>query len=483
MLNNNILLATDSYKASHSFQYPPGTEYVYSYIESRGGRWDRTVFFGLQMFLKEYLTKPITKANVDEAADFYRDHGVPFDRSGWDYIVAKHNGFLPVYIRAVPEGSVIPTGNVLVTIVNTDMRCPWLTSYLETALLRAVWYPTTVATQSWHAKQVIRAYLEDTSDDPEGQIAFKLHDFGARGVSSAESAAIGGAAHLVNFMGSDTIEGILAANRFYKAGMAGFSIPAAEHSTITSWGRDGEEAAYRNMLTQFGKPGALLAAVSDSYDIWNAVDNLWGGSLKQEVVDSGAVVVVRPDSGDPVATPVKVVKRLAAKFGTTTNGKGFKVLNNVRVIQGDGVNEESIRAILSALWADGFSADNIAFGMGGALLQGINRDTQRFAMKCSAIRINGEWQDVYKDPVGDSGKRSKRGRLALTQDRHTGEYRTINKANEDVLDLGDLLNPVFGNGTLMTEQSFAEIRERVNRMCLPISVRPKKPAAWVDNVV
>lgn len=481
---DNILLATDSYKASHSFQYPPGTEYVYSYIESRGGKWPSTVFFGLQVFLKRYLTKPITEANVDEAAAFYAEHGVPFDRSGWDYIVAKHNGFLPVYIRAVPEGSVIPTGNVLMTIVNTDARCPWLTSYLETALLRAVWYPTTVSTQSWHAKQIIRSFLNETSDYPEGQLSFKLHDFGARGVSSAESAAIGGAAHLVNFMGSDTIEGIMAANLYYKAGMAGFSIPAAEHSTITSWGRDGEEDAYRNMLTQFGKPGAIVAVVSDSYDIWNAVDNLWGGSLRQEVIDSGAVVVVRPDSGDPVVTPVNVVHRLTAKYGTTTNGKGFKVLNNVRVIQGDGINEGSIQEILIGLRAHGYSADNIAFGMGGALLQGINRDTQRFTMKCSAIRINGVWQDVYKDPIGDAGKRSKRGWLALTRDPHTGEYRTINKANEDVLDLGDLLNPVFGNGTLMTEHTFADVRERANRAgLLCAATQPKKHAAWRDNVV
>jgi nicotinamide phosphoribosyltransferase len=459
--SNNIILMTDSYKASHWLQYPEGTEFVYSYIESRGGVYDRTLFFGLQMFIKRYLTKPITTADVDEAEAFFKEHGEPFNREGWDYIVKIHKGFLPLWIKAVPEGMIVPTGNVLVTVVNTDAKCAWLTSYMETALLRAVWYPTTVATQSWHIKQVIRSYLNLTSDDDEGQLAFKLHDFGARGVSSAESAGIGGAAHLVNFMGSDTVEGVRAANYFYKAGMAGFSIPAAEHSTITSWGRDGEEAAYRNMLVQYGKPGGLLAVVSDSYDLDSAVDNLWGGKLKQEVIDSGATVVVRPDSGDPVNTPYRTVVKLAEKFGTTTNGKGFKVLNNVRVIQGDGITQESITEILALLYFNKFSADNIAFGMGGALLQGINRDTQKFAMKCSAIRINGVWQDVYKDPITDSGKRSKRGRMALTRDG----YGTLQTVREDsaFYNWKDLMNPVFGNGTLMTEYTFEDVRALSNQ--------------------
>lgn len=455
----NIILDTDSYKHSHYLQYPAGSQYVYSYIESRGGKWDRTVMFGLQILLTEWDRNPITYEMIDEAEAVVTANGLPFNRKGWEYIVEKHGGRLPIYIKAVQEGSVVPGKNVLLTIVNTDPNCFWLTSFLETALLRAVWYPVTVATLSWHSKQVIREYLDLTSEDPEGQIAFKLHDFGARGVSSEESAAIGGAAHLVNFKGTDTLSGILAARRYYGAEMAGFSIPAAEHSTITSWLRSGEVDAYRNMLRQFGKPGSLVAVVSDSYDLFKACRDIWGGELKSHVLDSGTTLVVRPDSGDPTIVPVQTVQALAEKFGVTTNAKGYKVLNSVRVIQGDGITIETIRTICENMIAAGFSIDNIAFGMGGGLLQMVNRDDLRFAMKCSAICVNGEWRDVYKDPITDQGKRSKRGRLALI--REHGDYET---ASYDGNQWRDELLPVFRDGKLLRTWTFDEIRARAERV-------------------
>ena len=444
-------------------QYPPGTERVFSYIESRGGRFDRTVFFGLQMWLKQYLSKPITMDMIDEAEAFWTAHGEPFYREAWEYIVTKHGGKLPVIIRAVEEGSIIPTHNVLVTVENTDPKCYWLTSFLETALLRAVWYPTTVATVSWHAKQLIRAALEKSADTVDPQLNFKLHDFGARGVSSQESAAIGGAAHLVNFMGSDTVSGVLAANKFYGAKMAGFSIPAAEHSTITSWGRENERAAYANMLAQFAKPNALVAVVSDSYDIMHAVRNIWGDELREMIINSGATLVVRPDSGNPLTVPVDVVEALSEKFGYSVNTKGYKVLPNcVRVIQGDGITIESLPQILDNLMSRGFSAENLAFGMGGGLLQQVNRDTLKFAMKCSAILVNGAWRNVFKDPVTDPGKRSKRGRLMLT--REPGKYTTVN-CNTG-WDYSNLLSVVWRDGKLVKETNFDTIRENANRLPL-----------------
>lgn len=456
---DNLLLDTDSYKASHAFQYPPGTERVFSYIESRGGRFDRTVFFGLQMYLKQYLSQRITRRMVDEAEAFWRAHGEPFFREGWDYIIDQHAGRLPVVIRAVREGTVIPTHNVLLTIENTDPRCFWLTSFLETALLRAIWYPTTVATLSWHAKQIIRDALVRSSEDPEGQLPFKLHDFGARGVSSKESAGIGGAAHLVNFMGSDTVTGVLYANRFYNAEMSAFSIPAAEHSTITSWGRSREADAYANMINQFGKPGSLVAVVSDSYDIMNAAREIWGNQLKQLVMDSGATLVVRPDSGDPLTVPVDVVEALGERFGYTVNSKGFRVLPGcVRVIQGDGITVESLPRILGNLLDRGWSADNMAFGMGGGLLQMVNRDTQKFAMKCSAARINGEWVDVYKDPISDPGKKSKRGRLMLT--RESGQWTTVPLGSG--FDWANSLIKIWKNGELMQDWTLDEVRAASN---------------------
>jgi nicotinamide phosphoribosyltransferase len=477
-LAKNIILNTDSYKVSMFKQYPAGTTGVYSYIESRGGRYDKTVMFGLQAFIKEYLLDPITQADIDIAGEILTAHGEPFNREGWEYILRVHNGYLPVVIRAVPEGTVVPVKNVLATIENTDPECFWLTTYLETALLRAVWYPTTVATQSWTIKQVIKQYLEK-SGDVTG-LDFKLHDFGARGVSSMESAGIGGAAHLVNFMGSDTITGVLYAREYYGAGVAGFSIPAAEHSTITSWGRADEVKAYSNMVTQFGKPGAILAVVSDSFDIYEA-SKMWGtGELKQQVIDSGATVVIRPDSGDPVEVLPKVVGILNMGFGHTKNSKGYKVLNNVRVIWGDGINLQSIQAILRVMVdLNGWSADNFAFGMGGALLQQVDRDTQKFAMKCSAMsrtvryedgdqgsEFRTEWFDVQKDPITDPGKKSKAGRVTLW--KSGGEYVSAVEAPRGWSDRAigpwtDVLEPVYKNGRLLKDITFNEVRANASR--------------------
>lgn len=455
-----LVLNTDSYKTSHYLQYPPGTTRVFSYIESRGGVHDRTVFFGLQYILKEYFSKPVTAADVVLAAEVCAAHGVPFNRDGWMHIVETHEGRLPVRILAVPEGSVVPTGNVLLTIENTDPACFWLTSFLETALLR-VWYPITVATNSWMAKQVIRQFLRDTGD--EAGLGFKLHDFGARGVSSLESAMLGGMAHLVNFQGTDTMSALLGARAYYGEPMAGYSIPAAEHSTITSWGKDGEVKAYRNMLKAYARPGAILAVVSDSYDLANAVENIWGKELKQEVIDSGAVLVVRPDSGEPSAVVLKTVAGLERAYGSTTNAKGYRVLNGVRVIQGDGITLRSIRTILATLKANGYSADNVAFGQGGALLQVVNRDDQRFAMKCSAVMVDGTWRDVFKDPVTDPGKRSKAGRLMLLE--RAGEYRTVRIGGPVMVGLAEegwkeALRPVFEDGKLLVDDQLRAVRAR-----------------------
>jgi nicotinamide phosphoribosyltransferase len=457
---DNPILDTDSYKASHWLQYPPGTTGAFSYVESRGGRYDRTVFFGLQAILKTRLAKPVSHAMVDEAAELLAAHGEPFNEAGWRRIVDVHGGRLPVRIRAVPEGTVVPTHQALMTIENTDPECYWLPSYLETLLLR-VWYPVTVATISWQVKQTIRAALEKTSDNAAAELPFKLHDFGARGVSSQESAALGGLAHLVNFQGGDTLSAVLGGRAWYHEPMAAFSIPAAEHSTVTSWGRENEVEAYRNMLVRFGKPGALFSVVSDSYDLFHAVRDLWGGELRQAVIDSGATLVVRPDSGDPVTIVAETLRLLDQTFGSTVNGKGFKVLNHVRVIQGDGVNPVSIAAILERIVAEGFSAENLAFGMGGGLLQQLDRDTQKFALKCSAAKVDGRWIDVSKDPVTDPGKRSKAGRLMLLTDG-AGGYRTVAAPEDFTPEPGwrDAMVTVWEDGVLLVDQTLAQVRAR-----------------------
>lgn len=457
----NIIIDTDSYKASHYLQYPPGTTSMFSYIESRGGEYQNTVFFGLQYYLKKYLSHRVTVEEVEEAKEFFEAHGEPFNYEGWMYIAKELEGKLPVRIRAVPEGSVVPTHNILVSIESTDPKVFWVVSWIETMLLR-VWYPINVATRSHKIRGIILEALKASSDDPDAEISFKLHDFGSRGVSSQESAAIGGAAHLVNFMGSDTVVGVRCANKFYNTKMAGFSIPAMEHSSVTSWGKENEVEAYRNMLKQTAKPGGLVACVSDSYNLWNACSHLWGEQLKDEVIKSGATVVVRPDSGNPPAVVLRTAQLLDEKFGSVVNSKGYKVLNNVRIIQGDGINEHSIQEILDNLLDHGYSASNIAFGMGGALLQQHNRDTLKFAMKCSHIyrTVHGEQVsvDVFKDPITDHGKVSKAGRLDLIRDM-SGNWSTVKLADKEQ-HLLTVMQTVYENGKILVDQDFETIRSR-----------------------
>lgn len=430
----SLLIDTDSYKVSMWKQYPAGTENVFSYVVSRGGVYDSTVFAGVQAFIKERLQTPITQEEINFADTFWTAHGEPFNRDGWQYILDEYAGFLPVKISTLDEGKVYPVGTVLATMVNLDKKVPWLTTWLETPFLRSAWYMTTVATQSWSIKQVIREYLVKSGDT--SGLPFKLHDFGSRGVSSLESAMLGGMGHLINFMGTDTAVSIIGANRYYDAAMysTAFSIPASEHSTITSWGRDNEALAYENMVRQFSKEGSVYAVVSDSYNIYEAM-KMWG-DLKDLIVATKGTLVIRPDSGDPIVVLPRLLQALEKYFGCTINSKGYKVLNNVRLIWGDGINENSIRAILRmCVDMQGYSADNLAFGMGGALLQIVNRDTQKFAMKCSAIYINGEWRDVYKDPVDDPGKTSLKGLLNVylengkyVNDRDRGNDRGLLKA-------------------------------------------------------
>lgn len=454
----NPILNTDSYKLSHWQQYAEGTEYISYYIESRGGEWDEATFFGLQATLKEYFTTPITQEQIDVAEKWAHAHGEPFNREGWEYILKAHKGYLPLEIRAIPEGLTIPNRNVMATVINTDPNCFWLGSYVETALLRGAWYGTTVATQSREIKKIITAALEK-SGDPEG-LLFKLHDFGGRGVSSYESAGIGGAAHLVNFMGTDTIAGALFAQEYYNTDeMVAYSIPAAEHSTQTLLGRAGEAKQQMRMLEQFGGKFPLIAVVSDSYDIYESTKR-WATEFRQAVIESNSCIVVRPDSGKPSEVVLKVLETFEEhlpKGDVTVNDKGYKVLPRFfRVIQGDGINIHSIKEILDTIMDAGWSADNIAFGMGGALLQQINRDTLKFAMKASAARINGVWVDVFKDPITDPGKQSKKGRLTLVQD-DSNNYRTVRL--HEVGDQVDVMRTVYYNGGMVTEYTFQEVRE------------------------
>ncbi|KAJ0068869.1 hypothetical protein NL108_013337, partial [Boleophthalmus pectinirostris] len=436
---------------THYKQYPPDVSKIYSYFECRrkkGSQFNEVVFFGLQYLLKKYLTgRVVTEDKIQEAKLFYQMHfkQTVFDEEGWRKILEvsfittlsklcpfgscavnvyvfvhqKHDGRLPIRIKAVPEGRIIPRGNVLFTVENTDPSFFWLTNYIETMLVQ-MWYPITVATISREFKKILAKHLKATSGSLEG-LNEKLHDFGYRGVSSQESAALGGAAHLVNFCGTDTVAGLLMAQRYYSCPMAGFSIPAAEHSTIISWGRSREKDAFEQVLDQFSS--GPVSVVSDSYDIFNACKHIWGDKLKERVMERSqdSCLVIRPDSGDPAETLIEVIKILEDCFGCSKNSMGYKVLPSyLRIIQGDGIDLISINDILQKLSEEGWSAENVLFGCGSALLQKLNRDTLSCAFKCSYVETNGKGMDVYKQPVTDPSKGSKRGRLSLR--RNSGGF-------------------------------------------------------------
>jgi len=469
-VSDNIILKTDSYKLNHWNQYPKGTSKVYSYFESRkGALFPYTVFFGLQYILRKNLCgRVVTQKAINEAEALCQAHfgsSDKFNRSMWMHILRSCNGYLPLRIKAVPEGLCVPVNNVMMTVENTDDRCAPLTNGVE-SLLTHVWYPSTVATLSRETKVLIQDALTKSTDNLMG-LDFMLHDFGYRGVSSDESAEIGGAAHLINFKGTDTVPAILTLAAYYpnigdsqkgKFDNIAFSVPATEHSIMTSWGRDGETSLVRQLIANY--PKGILSVVADSYDIYYFVSNIMGSLLKDEILARDGVFVVRPDSitslhPTPEDEMVWILNCLWGKFGGQTNVKGFKVLDpKVRVLWGDGIDYHGIGRILNALIDNGYSAENIAtFGMGGGLLQKVNRDTQRFAFKSSWQERYGIGYDIFKEPK-DLSKASKKGRLKLVAENDT--FVTVPESDKRL----DVMETVFLNGKLMKTHTLDEIRQR-----------------------
>ncbi len=447
-------LLSDSYKYSHYEQYPPKTEKIYSYFESRGGEFGFIIPFGITYYIKRYLTgKVITPARIQRMKKLIDGHMGPgtFNEEGFNRLYQKYGGYLPIKIYALPEGTVAGVRQPLMAVENTDTEFFWLTNFLESLLVQA-WYPTTVASNSFRSRKLIKKYLEETStlegEEFEGCLNFRLHDFGQRGVSSVETGGIGGMAHLLSFLGTDTVSAMIFAQDWYNEDddfIAGFSIPASEHSTITSWGKENEIEAFRNMLEKH-KDYPLVACVSDSYDIRDAVDNKWGKVLKDDILEREGTLVIRPDSGDPVFTTEYIAKSLWNNFGGKVNDKGFKVLDShVRIIQGDGIDYQMIDDILANFKKLGFSAENIAFGSGGGLLQKWDRDTAKFAFKCSEAIIDGESVDVRKYPMSFDSE---------------GNYSVSSKISKAGR-FDDELELIFEDGKLLKEEKFSDIRKRV----------------------
>ena len=455
----NTILLGDAYKFTHWLQLPKGCTRIGGYGESRGTKLkiNYNVFYGLQGFNKDYLEgKVIEEWMIVEAKEILGDvFGTQeyFNEAGFRRILTVHGGKLPLRIKAVKEGRKVGLKNVLFTIENTDDQLPWLTQWIETMLLRAIWYPTGVATISSAVKDLEKKYAKICGCDLN---PFFLNDFGARGVSSHESAVIGGSAHLVNYWGTDTVECLPWLKSRYGKGAFGYSVFASEHSTTTVYGKAGELTAYRNFLTVAPKD-KLVSIVIDSYDTENAVKNLLGGMLKDIILGRTAPTVFRPDSGDPVEMSLKVMTWLWEIFGGTINKNGFKVLNpKVKVIYGDGINLNSIEDIIKNLVEHGFSIENIVFGMGGKLLQSsVDRDTFQNACKANWGVVDGVEIEIYKDPITDIGKKSKRGKLKLIF--KDGEFHTVSLNDEP--NYNDELETVFLDGDVIREQTFEEIRK------------------------
>lgn len=458
MASKNIITLTDSYKIGHWNMLPNDTEYVYSYFESRNGaKFNNTVFFGLQYLLKEYLCgMVVTREKIESAAKLCKAHfGTEkyFNRTMWEYILEKYEGNLPIKICAVPEGTPIPVSNVLMTVVNTDPKCAALTNYLET-LLTHVWSTSTVATLSGEVYKLLKFYRDATGNDD--YIQYGLHDFGFRGVSSVESAGIEGAGHLIHFLGTDTLRAMEVAIEYYSASLdnLAFSVAATEHSVMTARGKEGEEQVFAELLEKY--PEGILSVVIDSYNYKNFI-NVITKKYKNQILSRNGKVVFRPDSGEPNSVTLDVFNMLDNIFGYTINSKGYKELNTkVGVLWGDGIDYDGIRSILFTLRNNNYSTNCIVFGMGGGLLQKINRDINRFAFKSSAQCRNGIWYDIFKNPL-DASKASKKGRLSLIKDEK-GLYKTISWKN-NTSDINDLLIPVFENGKLLVDYTFNQVRE------------------------
>lgn len=520
-MEDNFIIMTDSYKMTHHFLYPEGLEEVYSYIESRGGEMPYSVFALLQYYLKKYFAGVrITPEKIEEARQKNIEHfGFDcFDDTMWKYIWEKHGGRLPLRIKAVPEGTPVKVKNVMMTVVNTDKRCGALTNISETLLLK-LWAPNTVAAYARIIRVLMLKYWHLSSDAPQWLVDFMHHDFGYRGVSSEETARILGAAGLaMGFKGTDTMGALKLAENFYGEKMAGFSVIASEHSVMCSYGgRQKEEEAYRRIIRRVKKKCAnvnpasgviILSLVSDTYNIYNVCYRILP-RLANEFIgwknNHGIPlkIVVRPDSGDPidvlfgtgrrevkelqdavyvadligrVASDMQISKEEASKivemgvfnilfekFGETRNSKGFRVLHpQIGILQGDGVSLKAIAQIYEVMMEPQVKIDSmmLVFGSGGKYLQAHDRDEQKYAIKATHVIIDGEGTRVEKNPITDSGKKSKTGYLKLVRTGPTWkDLFTMQSHEKGFEETKDEMEDVFVDGELLREMKFSDLRE------------------------
>lgn len=479
-MKTNPFLLTDYYKVGHVFQYPEKTELVYSNLTPRKSRIeavDEMVFFGLQYFIKEYLItyfnenffqQPKEKVMAEYKRRVVTSLGTHLP--SYEHISALHDlGYLPVEIKALPEGSKVPMRVPCLTIVNTKAEFYWLTNFLETLLSAVIWQPCTSATIAHTYRKLLNKYEEQTGM-PMDFVQWQGHDFSFRGMSSLETAVLSGMGHLLSFTGTDTIPAIDALEQYYNANadteLIGGSVAATEHSVMCSGSKDGELETFRRLITEV-YPSGIVSIVSDTWDLWKVCTE-YLPALKEVILNRDGKVVIRPDSGDPVKiicgdpdgeTEVErkgVVELLWDVFGGTVTAKGFKLLDaHIGAIYGDSINIERATRICDGLMAKGF-ATQVVFGIGSYTYQYNTRDTFGTAMKATYVVIDGEGQEIFKDPVTDDGtKRSATGLLHVKKEN--GSFVLYDKVTWEQEQKSEL-KTVFKDGKLVKEFSLAEIR-------------------------
>eukprot|EP00179_Madagascaria_erythrocladioides_P026307 CAMPEP_0198337530 /NCGR_PEP_ID=MMETSP1450-20131203/28694_1 /TAXON_ID=753684 ORGANISM="Madagascaria erythrocladiodes, Strain CCMP3234" /NCGR_SAMPLE_ID=MMETSP1450 /ASSEMBLY_ACC=CAM_ASM_001115 /LENGTH=510 /DNA_ID=CAMNT_0044042349 /DNA_START=74 /DNA_END=1602 /DNA_ORIENTATION=- len=462
-----VSVLTDSYKAGHYAMYPAAKKMV-AYGEFRKG-WQgdkadtRFVAFGLRYFVEQYLHKRWTKQDVERAELFYKTHNVgftpyPYPKELFLSFIEENDGYMPIRFQALRDGSCAHV-HVPVYQITAEGKYSVLATFLET-LLTQMWYPSNVATLSRRSRDLFEAAFDKSVDDAQRFLVdSRLHDFGFRGAAGLESSVLGGCAHLLSFRGSDTMSACYYAQFELNGGKpVAQSVPATEHSVMTAWPT--EEAAIRNMIKHFGK--GIFACVLDSYDYQNCLDNVLP-KIKEAQQAAGGMITMRPDSGDPKDAVLAGLRAAEKTFGATTNAKGFKVLTGAAVIQGDGMNYDSIKQVVDAVLDAKYAASNVAFGMGGGLLQKHNRDSMSFATKlCYIVYEDGSAADIMKMPKTDGGKISLPGEMEV---KRVGGVPTVFPRGAGPADEADLLEVVYDGKPCadVKWETFDQMRDRVAR--------------------
>ncbi len=484
------LLLKDGYKVGHKFQYPDGTTLVYANLtprKSRNEQLDAVLFFGLQYFIKEYLLNQFDeqffkqpKAEVMAAYKRRIDNYLGKDSIAYDHIEALHNlGYLPLEIKALPEGSLVPMKVPVLTIKNTLPEFFWLTNMLETLLSNILWKPCTSATTAFQYQKVFTQYAKDTVGEDLSFIPWQGHDFSFRGMSGVEDAVMSGAAHLLSFTGTDTIPAIDFLETYYAANceaeLVGGSVPATEHSVMCMGTQDAEIETFERLITQV-YPAGIVSVVSDTWDFWQVITEFLP-QLKEKILARDGKLVIRPDSGDPVkiicgdaeAVPGSPAYKGAIEcmwetFGGSITPMGYKLLDgHIGLIYGDSITPERQLQILEGLKQKGFASYNVVLGIGSFTYEYVTRDTFGFAMKATYGEVNGEGRAIFKDPKTDDGtKKSAKGLIAIHKNE-AGKYAYQDDCTWEQEQQGEL-KTVFLNGQLTLEHRLGEIRERVKTM-------------------